>query len=90
MEIIKAVLLMLILGGVIGVLLGVASVKLYVEEDHRVEDLGAFQFHHLVLLLPLAVVKNFVRTGDGVTRGGAMESASYVDVCHISLGNYDC
>ena len=41
MEIIKAVLLMLILGGVIGVLLGVASVKLYVEEDHRVEEVLA-------------------------------------------------
>ncbi|MBE6109503.1 MAG: electron transporter RnfB [Erysipelotrichaceae bacterium] len=41
MEIIKAVLLMLVLGGVIGVLLGIASVKLYVEEDHRVEDVLA-------------------------------------------------
>ena len=41
MEIIKAVLLMLILGGVIGILLGVASVKLYVEEDHRVEEVLA-------------------------------------------------
>ena len=41
MEIIKAVLLMLILGGVIGVLLGVASVKLYIEEDHRVEEVLA-------------------------------------------------
>ncbi len=41
MEIIKAVLLMLILGGVIGVALGIASVKLYVEEDHRVEDILA-------------------------------------------------
>jgi len=41
MEIIKAVLLMLILGGVIGVLLGVASVRLYVEEDHRVEEVLA-------------------------------------------------
>ncbi|HCK88218.1 MAG TPA: electron transporter RnfB [Erysipelotrichaceae bacterium] len=38
---IKAVLLMLVLGGVIGVLLGIASVKLYVEEDHRVEDVLA-------------------------------------------------
>lgn len=41
MEIIKAVLLMLVLGGVIGVLLGIASVRLYVEEDHRVEDVLA-------------------------------------------------
>ena len=41
MEIIKAVLLMLVLGGVIGVLLGIASVRLYVEEDHRVENVLA-------------------------------------------------
>lgn len=41
MEIIKAVLLMLVLGGVIGILLGIASVRLYVEEDHRVEDVLA-------------------------------------------------
>lgn len=41
MEIIKAVLLMLILGGLIGVALGIASVKLYVEEDHRVEEVLA-------------------------------------------------
>ena len=41
MEIIKAVLLMLVLGGLIGVFLGIASVKLYVEEDHRVADILA-------------------------------------------------
>lgn len=41
MEIIKAVLLMLILGGLIGVALGIASVKLYVKEDHRVEEVLA-------------------------------------------------
>lgn len=41
MEIIKAVLLMLVLGGLIGVALGFASVKLYVEEDHRVEEVLA-------------------------------------------------
>lgn len=41
MEIIKAVLLLLILGAVIGGLLGFASVKLYVEEDHRIADVLA-------------------------------------------------
>ncbi len=41
MGIVKAVLLMLVLGGIIGILLGVASVKLYVEEDHRVEEVLA-------------------------------------------------
>ncbi len=41
MGIIKAVLLMLVLGGLIGLGLGFASDKLHVEEDHRVEDVLA-------------------------------------------------
>ena len=41
MEIFKAVLLMLLLGGIIGMFLGVASEKLYVKEDTRVEDVLA-------------------------------------------------
>lgn len=41
MEIIKAVIIMLVLGGVIGMLLGVAGKKLYVEPDTRVEDVLA-------------------------------------------------
>ena len=41
MEIVKAVILMLVLGGVIGLLLGIASVKLYVKPDTRVEDVLA-------------------------------------------------
>ena len=41
MAIIKAVLLMLVLGSVIGVLLGFASDRLYVEPDTRVEDVLA-------------------------------------------------
>ncbi len=41
MEIIKAVLLMLVLGGLIGVFLGIAGQKLYVKEDTRVEDVLA-------------------------------------------------
>ena len=41
MEIFKAVLLMLLLGGIIGMFLGVAGEKLYVKEDTRVEDVLA-------------------------------------------------
>ena len=38
MAIIKAVILMLLLGGVIGLLLGFAGQRLYVKEDTRVQD----------------------------------------------------
>ncbi len=41
MEIVKAVILMLVLGAVIGFALGIASKKLAVEEDHRVEEVYA-------------------------------------------------
>ena len=38
---IKAVIMMLILGAVCGLILGIASVKFHVEEDHRAEELLA-------------------------------------------------
>jgi len=41
MAIIKALLLMLILGGVLGLVLGFASQKFAVEEDNRVEEVLA-------------------------------------------------
>ena len=41
MEIIKAVVLMLVLGGVIGIGLGFAGIKLHVDEDTRVADILA-------------------------------------------------
>ena len=41
MTIVKAVLLMLILGGVIGMFLGIAGDKLYVAPDTRAEDILA-------------------------------------------------
>ena len=41
MAIVKAVLLMLILGGVIGMFLGIAGEKLYVAPDTREEDILA-------------------------------------------------
>lgn len=41
MAIIKAVLLMLLLGGVLGVVLGIAGEKFYVAPDTRVEDVLA-------------------------------------------------
>lgn len=41
MQVVKALLLMLILGGLIGLALGVASKKLYVETDTRVDDVLA-------------------------------------------------
>lgn len=37
----KAVLMMLVLGGLVGGLLGIASVKFHVEEDHRAEEILA-------------------------------------------------
>ena len=37
----KAVLMMLVLGGLCGGLLGIASVKFHVEEDHRAEEILA-------------------------------------------------
>lgn len=41
MEIIKAIVLMLVLGGILGGALAFASIKFYVKEDTRVEDLIA-------------------------------------------------
>ncbi len=41
MKLVSALLLMLILGGLIGLALGIASKKLYVEADTRVEDILA-------------------------------------------------
>lgn len=41
MQIVSAVVLMLVLGGVIGLLLGIAGDKLYVKQDTRVEDVLA-------------------------------------------------
>ncbi len=41
MEIVKAVVLMLVLGAVIGIFLGIAGEKLYVKEDTRVSDVLA-------------------------------------------------
>lgn len=41
MAIVKAVALMLILGGALGAVLAFASIKFAVEEDHRVEDVLA-------------------------------------------------
>ena len=41
MAIFKAVILMLVLGGLIGVFLGIAGQKLYVKPDTRVEDVRA-------------------------------------------------
>lgn len=41
MAVIKAVLLMLILGGVLGMVLGIAGEKFYVEPDTRVDDVLA-------------------------------------------------
>jgi len=41
MEILKAVLLMLVLGGVVGLFLAIAGEKLYVKPDTRVEDVLA-------------------------------------------------
>ena len=39
MTIVKALIMMLLLGGVIGFLLGFAGTKLHVDEDTRVTDL---------------------------------------------------
>ncbi len=36
---IKALLLMLVLGGLVGLVLGIASIKFHVEPDHREEEL---------------------------------------------------
>ena len=41
MKLVSALLLMLILGGLIGLALGIASKKLYVESDTRVDDVLA-------------------------------------------------
>ncbi len=38
---VKAVLMMLVLGAVCGLILGIASVKFHVEEDHRAEEILA-------------------------------------------------
>lgn len=41
MEIVKALVLMLVIGGVLGAVLGFASKKFYVEEDKRVAEVLA-------------------------------------------------
>ena len=41
MQIFSAIVLMLVLGGLIGLALGIASKKLYVESDTRVDDVLA-------------------------------------------------
>lgn len=41
MEIVKAILLMLVLGGILGMALGIAGEKFYVAPDTRVEDVLA-------------------------------------------------
>jgi electron transport complex protein RnfB len=38
---IKALFLMLVLGGLVGLVLGIASIKFHVEPDHRAEELLA-------------------------------------------------
>lgn len=37
----KALLMMLVLGGLVGLVLGIASIKFHVEPDHRAEELLA-------------------------------------------------